>query len=85
MTPEKEKALISTKKAIGTLTKVLEMIEKDQYCPDIIQQIDSVSGLMKSTRSTLLVGHLDHCLVDKLNQDKSGTIKELMKIYSLGK
>lgn len=84
MKTNKEKSLLSAKKALGTLNKVMEMIEKEEYCPEIIQQIDSTIGLLKSTRSTLLSGHLDHCLVEKLKQDKSGTIKELMKIYNLG-
>lgn len=79
-----EKSLLAAKKALGTMHKVIEMIEKDEYCPDIIQQVDATMGLLKSTRSSLLSGHLDHCLVEKLAQDKEGTIKELVKIYNLG-
>lgn len=84
MKTDKAQALLSAKKAAGTLTKVITMIDGDEYCPDIIQQIDAAIGLLKSTRSNLLSGHLDHCLVEKLKQDKAGTIKELVKIYNLG-
>ncbi len=81
---EKKKALLSIKKAVGINDKVSSMIESDAYCPDVIQQIDAVIGLLKSAKKTLLKGHLDHCLEVKLKEDKNKTIDELLKIYSLG-
>lgn len=80
----KERALLSVKKANGTLTKVQGMIGEDKYCPDIIQQVDATIGLLKSAKKSLLAGHLDHCLVEKLKENKSQTIEELLKIYNLG-
>jgi len=85
LTTDKQKALLSAKKALGTLNKVLSMIESDSYCPEIIQQLDATSGLLKSTREELLKGHLAHCLETKLHEDKTATINELMKIYNLNK
>jgi DNA-binding FrmR family transcriptional regulator len=83
MTTDKQKALLSAKKAVGTLNKVLAMIEADAYCPEIIQQLDAVTGLLKSTRTELLKGHLSHCVEHKLHHDKDATIAELLKIYTL--
>lgn len=77
------KALKLSKQALGTLSKVITMIEDNEYCPETIQQIDSVIGLLKSSKKELLAGHLDHCLVKKLATDKEKTIKELLKIYNL--
>ncbi len=79
-----KKAFLAAKKAFGINTKVLKMIEQDEYCPDIIQQVDAVIGLLKSTKNHLLKGHLDHCLEVKLTENKDKTIEELLKIYSLG-
>lgn len=79
----KDKAAISIKKSQGTITKVLQMIEENKYCPDIIQQIDAVMGLLKSSKKTLLLGHLNHCLEDKLKEDKPKTIDELINIFDL--
>ncbi len=42
------KALRLTKQATGTLAKVAQMIELDQYCPSIIHQIDVAIGLLKA-------------------------------------
>ena len=80
----KDKAVLSAKKAAGTINKVQQMIEEDKYCPDIIQQVDATIGLMKSVKKHLLTGHLDHCLVEKLKENKSQAIDELLKIYNLG-
>ena len=69
--------------ALGSLNKILNMVEEKQYCPDTIQQIDSVIGLLQSARKELLKGHLESCLVEKLKTDKEGAVKELLKIYNM--
>lgn len=80
---KKEKSILSVKKALGITNKVLKMIEEGKYCPEVIQQIDAVIGLLESTKKTLLEGHLNHCLEFKLKEDKEKTIEELLKIYNL--
>jgi DNA-binding FrmR family transcriptional regulator len=59
------------------------MVDENRYCPDIIQQIDSVIGLLHSARKELLKGHLDSCIVEQLKSDKDGAVKELLKIYNM--
>lgn len=83
LSSHKSSSLKLAKQAQGTLLKVIEMIENDAYCPETIQQIDSIIGLLKSAKRELLSGHLDLCLVDRLQKDKKNTIKELIKIYHL--
>ena len=69
--------------AIGSVAKVPEMVDDGRYCPEIIQQIDSVIGLLHSARKELLKGHLESCLAEQLKTDKEGTVKELLKIYGM--
>jgi CsoR family transcriptional regulator, copper-sensing transcriptional repressor len=69
--------------ANGSLSKVSTMIVEGRYCPEVIQQIDSVIGLLQSTRKELLKGHLESCLVEQVKTDKDGAIKELLKIYNM--
>jgi DNA-binding FrmR family transcriptional regulator len=80
---KKAKSLKLAKQARGTLDKVVHMIESDAYCPEIIQQADSVSGLLKTVKKELLAGHLDTCAVHRLKENKSKAIAELLKIYNL--
>lgn len=83
LAPNKAKSLKCSKQALGTLAKVIEMSEEDRYCPEIIQQIDSVIGLLKTAKRELLAGHLDTCAVHQLKENKEKAIKELLKIYNL--
>ena len=78
-----QSALKLAKQASGTLLKVMQMIDEDKYCPEIIQQIEAVNGLIKSAKRELLQGHLNGCLERKLSEDKAKTIEELIKIYNL--
>lgn len=80
---QKTKALRVAKQARGMIDKVIAMIEADEYCPNIIQQADSVSGFMSSVKRELLAGHLDTCVMSRMKENKEQTIKELMKIYNL--
>jgi len=69
--------------ALGSLGKIPQLVLEKRYCPDIIQQIDSVIGLLKSARTELLRGHLDSCLAERLKSDKNGAVQELLKIYNM--
>jgi len=82
---KKEAALKLAKQAKGTLETVITMIEADTYCPEIIQQADSVIGLLRSVERELLAGHLDTCAMERLKENKELAIKELMKIYRLSR
>ncbi len=85
-TPENtQKALIALKKAQSLINKISEMIEADEYCIDIIQQVDAAKGLLDSTKKSLLEGHIYHCLEEKFSENKKKTVDELLKIYNLGK
>ena len=79
----RELALKTAKQAKGTVNKVIEMIEGEKYCPEVIQQADSVIGLLKRLKRELLAGHLDTCVSEGLQTDKEKTINELLKIYQL--
>ena len=83
LSTKKTKSLKLAKQARGTLEKVISMIENDTYCPEIIQQADSVSGLLKSVKKELLAGHLDTCVINRLKENKETAIAELLKIYNL--
>lgn len=83
LAPKKVKALKCASQAQGTLGKVSEMILADRYCPEIIQQLDSVIGLLKTAKRELLAGHLDTCVAHQMAENKEKAIEELIKIYNL--
>lgn len=59
--PYKSKARTGAKKAVGQLNKVIEMIEADDYCMDLIQQLRAVQGLLNSLSANILESHLHTC------------------------
>ncbi len=75
----------TVKQAQGTLGRVLAMIEEGRYCPEIIQQIDSAQGLLKTAKRELLAGHLDTCAAHQFMENKKKAIDELLKIYNLSR
>ncbi|MBM3281635.1 MAG: metal-sensitive transcriptional regulator [Candidatus Harrisonbacteria bacterium] len=79
----KSRTLKSVKQAQGTLCKVSEMTKMDRYCPEIIQQIDSVIGLLRAAKRELLSSHLNTCVAHQMLTDKQKAVGELMKLYNL--
>lgn len=85
LTTDKAKAQRLVKQAAGIMSKVVDMIEEDAYCPEVIQQVDAVTGLLHSAKKELLTGHLNHCLEHRIHDNKGKTVAELLKIYNLSK
>lgn len=80
---QSNKSLRLARQAAGTLQKVLDMIENNDYCPEVIQQLDSTIGLLASSRKELLIGHLEHCVTHNFSKDPKKTMQELTKLYNL--
>ena len=83
MTQNKTKALKLSKQAQGMLAKVIAMIEQEEDCPAIIQQIDSVNGFLHSAKQTLLAEYLEATVIKEVPGIKRKTITELLKLYRL--
>lgn len=77
MNQNKQKSLVNFKKAVGHLNKIIEMIEKDQYCIDVMQQNLAVIGLLRSAHTMLLEGHLDSCFTAGIKSNNPRTIKKM--------
>jgi DNA-binding FrmR family transcriptional regulator len=57
----KQKTLINFKKAQSHIEKIIKMIQKDEYCIDIMQQNLAVVGLLRSAHQMLMENHLNTC------------------------
>lgn len=63
------------KRANGHLASVIRMIENEQPCVDIAQQLHAVEKAVQQAKRTLIQDHIDHCLDEALlsNGDTSDT------------
>jgi DNA-binding FrmR family transcriptional regulator len=82
------KIKIAFKKAIGSISKALDLLETQEFaeCADILVQVDSAIGSLASGRSQVLDHFLDICIDQNLeNADKAKLKSQLSKLYKLVK
>lgn len=77
-----ERILHRLKIAQGHLKKVIQMVEDDEYCIDILHQSQAIQRAIKEIDNLVLEQHLNHCVADSIRTGKlEKTIKELTELY----
>ena len=70
----------------GHVRAVANMVEKDAYCMDIINQSHAVIEAMKKVNALVLEGYLGECALDAVNSKsaakRKAAVTELVKLYS---
>jgi len=78
---DKEALLKRMRRIEGQARGIHRMIEEDRYCPEVVQQINSLTSAAKEVSLLLLQHHIQGCVVDAVRQgDSEGKIKELMAL-----
>lgn len=84
---EKQKILISFKKVRSLSNKLIEMLEAEEYCIDIMQQNLAAIGLLRSAHQMLLARHLNSCFKNAMTAGNDKTqdkmIAEILKVHKL--
>lgn len=75
----KKKTIIALKKANTLTGKIIEMLEEDKYCIEVIQQNLAVIGLLKSANLKLLQGHFNCCVKSAMKGKDEKKIDEMME------
>ena len=87
MSTQKEKTLINFKKVQGLIAKIIQMVEDNEYCIDIMQQNLAVIGLLRSAHQMLMEGHLNSCfkkaMETKNEKRKQKMIEEILRVINL--
>lgn len=66
----------------GHIKKIIEMVENNSYCIDILQQTVAVKNAVKRAEEVLLKNHINHCVVRAINTNgKEKAINELMQVF----
>ena len=77
-----ERILHRLKIARGHLNKVINMVESDDYCIDVLHQSQAVQKALKETDNVILENHLKTCAVDAINNGKKEeAIEEVMQVF----
>jgi DNA-binding FrmR family transcriptional regulator len=67
------------KRAEGHLRSVVDMLENQNPCLDIAQQLHAVQNAITNAKRELIHDHLDHCLDDGNNQVDLNELREIAK------
>jgi len=87
MENKKQKTLINFKKSHTLLSKIINMLEKDEYCIKIMQQNLAVIGLLRSAHEMLMENHLNTCFKKAMStgnaKKKKQMTEEILKVTNL--
>lgn len=83
MDSHKKNVLHRLKIAHGHLEKVINMVEKDEYCLDVIQQSLAVQNALKKTDEVILENHLKTCVRDSMQSGKGidEKVAEVIEVF----
>ncbi len=81
----KKRALHRTKILQGQFNGLIKAIEKEEYCPTLLEQSLSIQRSLKSLDSFLLENHLRSHVKHQMQHmgDDEKAVKELIRIYTL--
>lgn len=76
----KQSVKMRLKRAGGHLNKVISMIEEDQKCLSVSQQLHAVIKALEEAKKTIIHDHFEHCLnADKINSEDVKEFKAIAK------
>ena len=69
----------------GHVGGIVRMVERKDYCIDILQQILAVQRALQKVSGKILDGHLNHCVQEALSgseaEKKERVLKELSDLF----
>lgn len=81
--PRKTNLLHRMKIARGHLDKVIEMVEKGEYCLNIIQQSQAVQSALSKTDELILENHLKTCVRKAIvtGEEADQKVAEVIEVF----
>lgn len=90
MTPQvKQDSLFRLKSILGHVDGVIRMLEREEYCIDVIKQVAAIEVALKKVSAVLLKNHLDTCVAVAINEKspavRTRVVRELLEIFQTNK
>nr|WP_294902360.1 metal-sensing transcriptional repressor [uncultured Eubacterium sp.] len=63
-------------RAIGHLEAVKRMVDREEDCAEILIQLAAVRSAINNAGKVILIDHLNHCIVEAVEDDDLDKIKE---------
>ena len=79
-----EKQLVRLKRIEGQIRGIQKMIQDKRYCIDILTQLSSIVGAIKSVEENILQSHLNGCVKQSIKsgseEDKQEKMDEIIEV-----
>jgi DNA-binding FrmR family transcriptional regulator len=83
--PDRSDAIHRLKIAEGHLRGIQRMLEDDEYCIDIIRQIQAVQASLNKVSNQLLDHHLNSCVITAVRgedaSERERVLKEISSVF----
>ena len=66
-------------RAIGHMESIRRMVETGRDCSEVLIQLSAVKSAINNTGKIILQDHIEHCIVDAVENGDKEAIKELEK------
>lgn len=81
----KEKIVARLKSIEGHVRSITEMVARDTYCIDVLQQTRAVTAAVAKVEALLLERHLQHCVQTAVRSDdkkeRERVLRELAEVF----
>ena len=64
-------------RAIGHLESIKRMVESGRDCTEVLIQLSAVKSAINNTGKVILQDHIEHCIVEAVENGDLGAVKEL--------
>ncbi len=83
----REDALRRLKTVEGHLRGVIRMVEQDEYCIDVIRQIQAVEAALNKVSTQILENHLNSCVTTVIQgnnaKERERMLKEITEVFEM--
>ncbi len=71
----------------GHLRGVIRMVEQDEYCIDVIRQIQAVEAALNKISTQILENHLNSCVTTAIQgsnpKERERVLKEITEVFEM--
>jgi CsoR family transcriptional regulator, copper-sensing transcriptional repressor len=88
MTDKERIALVNRLKSVaGHVSAVVRMVEQDEYCIDIIKQIQATEAALSKVSQLILDDHLHHCVITAIQghdqAERERVLAEIGEVFAV--
>lgn len=70
-------------KIIGHMESIKTMVENGRDCTEVLMQLSAVKSAINGVSKVILKDHMDHCIVDAVEEHDTEALKEMEKAIDL--